>query len=129
MQDFMKTVLLVDDEKDFLDIFSRVLKKAGYRVITATDGPEALRKAITSRPDVVVTDLAMDTPDAGFWLAEKIKTEPGLQDVRILLISGIVHQKGRASGAPGDPWFHIDDFLEKPFTPDLLVKHVRALTG
>ena len=86
MQDFMKTVLLVDDEKDFLDIFSRVLKKAGYRVITATDGPEALRKAITSRPDVVVTDLAMDTPDAGFWLAEKIKTEPGLQDVRILLI-------------------------------------------
>jgi len=129
MQDLMKTILLVDDEKDFLEIYSRVLKKEGYRVVTAMSGPEALRKASSSRPDLVVTDLAMDTPDAGFWLAEKIKLEPGLQGVRILLVSGIVRKKGLKSVEPEDPWFYIDDFLEKPFSPDVLVKHVRALTG
>ncbi|MBN1894149.1 response regulator [bacterium] len=126
----MKTILLVDDEKDFLEIFTRVLKKEGYRVVTAASGPEALRKASSVKPDVVVTDLAMDTPDAGFWLAERIKSEPGLKGVRILLVSGIVRRKqGPASGEPGDPWFYIDDFLEKPFAPAVLVKHVQALTG
>ena len=83
-----KTLLIVDDEEDALRLFRRMLLSAGrgYRVVTATDGEEALRVLREQRPDVLLLDLVMPNMDGFRLLAEKSQ-DPALHDVPVVVIS------------------------------------------
>jgi signal transduction histidine kinase/DNA-binding response OmpR family regulator len=84
----MKTVLIVDDEPDALQLFWRMLESAGrdYRVLTAHDGQEALRMMRQQPPDVVLLDLVMPNVD-GFQVLAACQAEPNLREVPVIVTS------------------------------------------
>ena len=81
------TVLIVDDERDYVDTLAMLLQASGYRVLTAPDGELALQALRSHAVQVVLTDLAMPVVD-GFRLLEAIRAEPACADALVMAISG-----------------------------------------
>jgi len=115
----MATILIVDDDRKITDMLRRTLAYEGYRVATAADGHEALTKAQSERPDLVILDWLMPGPD-GIVVARQLRAAG---DVAILMLTArdaVEHRiEGLDSGA--------DDYLVKPFAPEELLARVRAL--
>ena len=91
----MRTILLVDDEQDLLDLFREVLEQMDYRVIEAHDGREALSLARQTPPALVVTDWMMPRMD-GLELCHQLHADERLHDIPI-----IIHSSAGDPHAPG----------------------------
>ena len=116
------TVLLVEDEETVRRIAERVLARGGYDVLTAAEGAEAmaLSRQHSGTIQVLVTDLVMPRMN-GSDLARRLMAErPG---IRVLFISGYDRDAARTSG-PLEPG---TDFIEKPFSPEVLLERVARL--
>jgi len=118
------SILVVDDEPTITEVVSRYLERAGYAVRVAGDGPEALRLAAESRPDLVVLDLMLPGMD-GLEVMRRI-SEPANgsgRRVSVILLT--------AKGDPGDRILGLrlgaDDYVAKPFSPAELVARVDAV--
>jgi two-component system chemotaxis response regulator CheY len=120
----MKTILAVDDSSSIRQMVAFTLKGAGYSVIEAVDGQEALDKAKTSSVNLVLTDHNMPRID-GITLIKLLRDIPQYHGVPILVLttesSDDMKAKGRAAGATG--------WLVKPFDPKKLVDIVRKVIG
>jgi len=81
------TILIVDDERDYVETLAMLLQSSGYHVLTARDGELALQVLRTHAVEVVLTDLAMPRLD-GFKLLEAIRAQPRLADVLVMVVSG-----------------------------------------
>ncbi len=79
----MKTVLIVDDMRTQLDLINSYLQGAGFEVLTASDGTEALAKATEHKPHVIVTDLVMPEM-SGLEFCRKLKKNPETADIPIV---------------------------------------------
>ena len=79
----MSTILVADDNRANRDALASLLEVSGYRVLTATDGREALAIALEERPDLVITDVLMPLMD-GYQLARRLRAEPLTADVGIV---------------------------------------------
>ena len=116
------TILVADDDETIRDLVTFKLVAAGYRVITAEDGPSALRAVETERPDMVILDVSMPGMD-GLSVCYELHSSLATAQIPILIISGHDRQVdidlGRTVGA--------DDYLCKPFHPAELVRRVRWL--
>jgi diguanylate cyclase (GGDEF)-like protein/PAS domain S-box-containing protein len=117
------TILIVNDSSDHLELMSRLLGKAGYRVFTATDGLEGLEVARRERPHLVISDVVMSRGN-GIELCRAIRADATLRVTSILLVSGIRKDaesvvEGLAAGA--------DDYLEAPYDPVRLIAKVARL--
>ena len=114
-------VLVADDDEDVRELVVFRLARAGYEVITAGDGQEALELALSRRPLVCVIDVMMPALD-GYQVTERLRASEELADVAILLLTASVEEaavdKGFAAGA--------DDYIRKPFSPAELVERVAA---
>jgi len=114
-------VLVADDDEDVRELVVFRLARAGYEVITAGDGEEALAVAFEHRPQVCVIDVMMPKLD-GYEVTERLRASDELADVAILLLTASVDEaaveKGFAAGA--------DDYIKKPFSPAELVDRVAA---
>jgi two-component system alkaline phosphatase synthesis response regulator PhoP len=111
-------ILAVDDEDDVRRLIEIKLKKAGFEVITATNGQEGLKMAKKEHPDLVIMDVMMPVMD-GFTAASKIKTEMKNPPIVIMLTAKGQEDdvmQGLAGGA--------DDYIIKPFAPRELVARV-----
>lgn len=113
-------VLAVDDEQDILRLVEIKLKKAGFEVVTARDGEEGMRKALTEKPDVVLLDVMMPKMD-GYTAARRIKDE--VKPVPIVLMLTARGQeadmlRGIKEGA--------DDYVVKPFAPRELIARINV---
>ncbi|MBM4040411.1 MAG: response regulator [Planctomycetes bacterium] len=125
-------VLLVDDDRDFLEMTSHVLEAAGYRTACASDPAAALDAMTREKPSLVVSDLMMKALDSGFSLARQIKADPNLRGVPVVLATAIASRLGmdftprtREDLAA----MHADAFLEKPLRPADLLATVGRLLG
>ena len=115
-------VLVVDDEPDLLQIVSDRLEAAGYGVVTARDGVEALERIRATRPRCVVLDLKMPRL-GGFEALPDIRREAG--DARVIVLTGSPNRPlGEACRARG-----ADEFLLKPFEPAELLRLVARAFG
>ena len=125
-----RSILLVDDDRDFLEMNRGVLEARGYRVRCASDPKAALVAAAAERPDLVVTDLMMDRLDAGFSLARGLKERfPGLP---VILVTAVSVQRGydfRPRGEPDLAAMHADAYFDKPVEPGALTAKVAELLG
>lgn len=119
MPDPQETILLADDEPIVLGLAGTILKRHGYRVISAEDGQKAL-DLFQREPgvDLVLTDVVMPQL-SGPQLMHRIHSINA--DVRCIYMSGYTHEQMAEKGA-GDPGC---DYLRKPFTPDMLISAVR----
>jgi len=115
----MTTVLVVDDERQIAQIARDYLEHAGFAVITAADGRDALARARASHPDLVVLDLGLPNVD-GLDVAKTLRRE---SDVPIIMLTARVEESDRLIGlAVG-----ADDYVTKPFSPRELVARVQAV--
>ena len=115
----MTTVLVVDDERRIAEIARDYLEHAGFAVITASEGRDALARARADHPDLVVLDLGLPTID-GLDVAKTLRRE---SDVPIIMLTARVDESDRLIGlAVG-----ADDYITKPFSPRELVARVQAV--
>ncbi len=122
-----KTVLVVDDDVDVQEIVGMSLKGAGYRVLTANNGDEALETLETESPDVIILDVMMAQPDEGFYVAQKIKASD--RPVPIIMLTSVARATGWDYGADDD-MVPVESFLQKPIKPAvLLAKIEEVLSG
>jgi two-component system response regulator GlrR len=125
-----RSILLVDDDRDFLEMNRSVLEARGYRVRCAADPRTALAAAQSERPDLVVTDLMMDRLDAGFSLARSLKER--FADLPIVLVTAASVQRGfdfRPRGAVDLAAMHADAYFDKPVDPVALMARIAELLG
>jgi two-component system, OmpR family, response regulator MprA len=115
----MATILVVDDDRKLTDMLRRTLSYAGYQVLTAATGREALDKTRRQRPDLVVLDWMLPEMD-GIDVVRALRM-PNAPPVLMLTARDAVEDRvtGLDSGA--------DDYLVKPFAPDELLARVRVL--
>lgn len=111
-----KSVLLVEDDRSVRRYLEVTLQRSGYKVITAGDGLEAMKLALASAVDVVVTDAVMPQM-SGQELARFLRNTPKLAKVPIVLLTG---QENKAAATATDTENLIDAFLYKPVKPEEL---------
>jgi|SRR6266513_1173145 len=105
-------ILVVDDEPDITALVAYHLAKAGYRVITATNGKDALQTARDERPDLVVLDLML--PDvSGYDVLAELRRRDETREIGILLLTARQKEADRVRGLT----LGADDYLLKPFSP------------
>ncbi|MBN2718504.1 MAG: response regulator [Deltaproteobacteria bacterium] len=120
----MKKILVVDDDPDVIEASGIVLEKGGYQVVTASSRMAGMDAYKAESPDLIVLDVMMDEPDDGFHLAQDLRAQ-GVQ-IPILMMTSIGRVSGFSFGAD-DELLPVDAFLEKPATPDNLLKTVNEL--
>ena len=81
-----KKILLVDDEKHIVRLVQVNLERMGHTVITAYDGPEALEKVKTDKPDLIVLDVMMPQMD-GFEVLKRLKSDPTTRDIPVIMLT------------------------------------------
>ncbi len=118
----MATILTVDDSASMRQMVNFTLKGAGYDVIEAIDGVDALNKAKGSNPDAVLTDVNMPNMD-GITLIQELRKLPSYRHTPMLMLttesSGDMKSKGKSAGATG--------WLVKPFNPDQLLATIKKV--
>ena len=117
-------VLVVDDDPDALRIAETLLRRAGFEVLTASDGAAGLARIRADRPRVVILDLMMPGLH-GFSVCEEVQKDPALRDIHIIVTSSKAYpvdiKKAKDLGAA--------DYLVKPYDVGELLKRVKALAG
>jgi CheY-like chemotaxis protein len=123
-----KKILIVDDDMDFLEMHTAVLKNRGYDVVTARSSKECLVVLEKGRPDLVVLDVMMEQFDAGFELSKKIKKM--YAGLPVMLLTSIGHQTGLefSSSTAVLKETGADILLDKPVSPETFVAEIENLT-
>ena len=115
-------ILVADDDEDILTLVSVSLELAGYEVITARDGDEALRLAVEFLPDLAVLDVMMPGLN-GFDVTRELRRREGTMETPVILLTALAQEsdvaRGLAAGA--------DDYVKKPFDAGDLRARVRRL--
>jgi len=114
-------ILVVDDEKDVVEVVSHFLKEEGYSVFTAHDGEEALDKA-DSDIDLVVLDIMLPGLD-GYEVCQKLRSRVETETIPIIFLSAKTEEEDQIEGL----MLGGDDYLTKPVSPQVLVAHVKAV--
>jgi CheY-like chemotaxis protein len=121
-----RTILVVDDDIDLVEIIRVTLENQGYRVIDAQTGERGLELARTDAPDLIVLDVMMGAIDEGFQVAYQLRSDATTRDIPILMLTAVGERTGFAFDPDRDQDFlPVDEFLEKPVSPRRLVDLVR----
>src|SRR4051812_29874067 len=115
-------VLVVDDEPDTVELIAFNLRNAGYSVVTAENGAEALRKARATPPDLVILDLMLPEVD-GLEVCKILRADPLTSKVPVLMLTAKAAEVDRVLGLE----LGAKDYMTKPFSPRELVLRVRNL--
>jgi two-component system alkaline phosphatase synthesis response regulator PhoP len=115
-------ILLVDDEKDILEIVGYNLAQEGYQISTASNGKEAVIKAKKELPQLIILDVMMPEMD-GIEACENIRKIPELQDTIITFLTARSEDYSQVAGFDAGA----DDYITRPIKPKVLVSKVKAL--
>jgi DNA-binding response OmpR family regulator len=117
-----KKILVVEDERDILNLVKLYLEKEGYRVITAVTGVEALQHMKTEHVDLVLLDLMLAEMD-GLEVCKRIRADPDTSSLPIIMLTAKAEESDTVIGLE----LGADDYVTKPFSPKALVARVKAL--
>jgi len=130
MNEKQASILCVDDDPDFLDMYRRVLEPRGYRVICCSNSQDALQKMTEEKPALVVTDLMMSSLDSGFSFARTVKEDARFVNVPVIIVTAIGGQRGfdfTPRSKEDLQAMCADAFFDKPVDPRVLVANVEEL--
>jgi two-component system, cell cycle response regulator DivK len=115
-----KLILVVEDQEDNRRILRDLLANAGYEMIEAEDGEQALVQAAKHRPDLILMDIQLPLLD-GYEATRRIKADPALMAIPIIVVTSYAlsgdEEKARAAGC--------DAYVAKPFSPRALLAKIR----
>ena len=117
-------ILVVDDERNIVELIKYNLEKEGYEVICAYDGIEAVNVARQDRPDLIILDIMLEEADDGVILAQELRRKGCAMP--ILLLTAISRITRHHYG-PHDELLPVNDCLEKPTQPETLIATVQRL--
>jgi len=122
-------ILIVDDDPDITEVMRVVLENQGYSVDSAEDGAEAIEQMKAVKPDLIILDVLMNTTNEGFLLSRELKKDPEYKDIPVLMVTAIKEKTGiDFKPAAGDEsWLPVEEYLDKPVKPEVLLDKVRAL--
>ncbi len=117
-----KKILAVDDERHIVRLVQVNLERAGYQVVTAFDGKDALEKVASEQPDLVVLDVMMPYMD-GFEVLQNLRKNQSTRDLPVIMLTAKAQDadvfRGWSSG--------VDCYLTKPFNPMELITFVKRI--
>lgn len=117
-----KTILVVDDEKDLVDLLSYNLQRAGYSTLTAGDGIAALDLAREKKPDLVLLDVMMPRLD-GMEVTRRLKGTPATSAIPVVILTA----KGEETDIVVGLTLGADDYVTKPFSVKVLLARVASV--
>ncbi|MCX5725861.1 MAG: response regulator [Candidatus Saganbacteria bacterium] len=115
-------ILVADDEANIRSLTSKLLTDSGYEVITAEDGAQALDKALSEKPDLVILDVKMPEK-SGFEVCRAIRDNPETSDTSIIILSALGSEYDKITGFEGGA----DDYITKPFNAEELKMRIQAV--
>lgn len=125
------TILIVDDDQDYLFQLQMKVEKFGYKTVTAEGQREAEELINKMKPDLAILDLMMENEDSGFILCFKMKKK--YPDVPIIIATGVTAETGITFDIHDDnnrKWIKADRFLDKGIRSDVLKEEIeKLLTG
>jgi two-component system, OmpR family, alkaline phosphatase synthesis response regulator PhoP len=117
-----QVILLVDDEEDILEFLSYNLKREGYRVLTATNGNDAVKLANEHRPQLIILDVMMPGMD-GMETCNIIRQNAHLNDTVVVFLTARSEDYSQIAGFDAGA----DDYISKPIKPKVFISRVKAL--
>ncbi len=126
----MAKIMIVDDDPDFVDSISRLLKQKGHELTTVYDTEGVIEQLEQNPHDVLILDVMFpENAAGGFHLAQEIRKHEDLSRLPILILSAINTKfpMGFGPGDIDDAWMPVQDFLEKPIDFDVLADKVETL--
>jgi DNA-binding response OmpR family regulator len=117
-------ILIADDDPDILALVSFRLERAGYEVVQARNGEEAVQVALARRPDLAVIDVMMPRID-GYEATRQLRQQEDTSRMPIILLTARVQEEDIARGFDAGA----DDYVRKPFSPQELGSRVQAALG
>jgi pilus assembly protein CpaE len=115
-------VLIVDDEFPIRYLVEHALRRKGYEVVAAKDGPSALKLAAVCQPDVIVLDIMIPEMD-GYDVCKRLKNQPETADIPVIFLTALMTQKHKQQAFQAGA----ADYLVKPFQADELLAHVSSV--
>jgi DNA-binding response OmpR family regulator len=119
----MAKIAIIDDDPDIVDASSLVLTSKGYDVVTATNPDDGYKIVMEHHPDLIILDVMMNEPDDGFFLAQKFRKMN--IDTPIIMYTSVSKTLGLEYGA--GELVPVDEFVEKPISPETLIEKVEKL--
>lgn len=119
----MVKIAIIDDDPDILDVSNVVLTSKGYEVVTAQNPDDGYKLIKDQKPDLIILDVMMNEPDDGFFLAQKLRREK--IDTPIIMYTSVSKTLGINFGK--SDMVPVDEFVEKPISPDELIEKVQRL--
>lgn len=114
-----RRILLIDDDTDLLHLASLLFKKAGAQIFTAHDGLEGISKLFTCNPDLIILDVMMPGTN-GFEVCQRIRQ---VSNAPIIMLTALNQEQDMLRGLDSGA----DDFLTKPFNPDVLLARAKTV--
>ena len=118
----MTKILIAEDEPDIRELVAFTLRFAGYEVVTASNGEEAVQIAVKELPDMALMDVRMPRM-TGYDACRAMKANPELKDIPVVFLSAKGQEGVIATGLEAGA----EEYLLKPFAPDQLTERVRAI--
>jgi DNA-binding response OmpR family regulator len=124
-----KKLLMIDDDPDFVEGILSILTKSGYDVDVAYNPKDGFEALESKQYDLLLLDIMMGRGAEGIMIARKMRKDPKLRELPVLIITGIREQIAYLfPGQPVHPHFvEVDELVEKPVEPDFLLERVSAL--
>lgn len=118
----MHSILVVDDEPDILNLLEYNLKKAGYAVLQAKDGPEAIGLAVKKQPDLILLDVML--PDMeGTEVLKRLKSSAATAPIPVIMLTAKGEEIDKVVGFE----LGAEDYITKPFSPRELILRLKAV--
>ncbi|MCX7670423.1 MAG: response regulator [Anaerolineae bacterium] len=119
----MKKILIVEDHADIRKLIRMTLEFENYEIHEAADGVFGLKMAQAIRPDMVLMDVMMPGELDGLQVCQRIKTDPALRHIHVVLLTARGQTKDREAGLQAGA----DNYLVKPFSPLQLIETIEQL--
>ena len=117
----MAKILIVDDEKDIVDFFGRILVREGFEILTTTSATEGLRLAELERPELILLDINMPDMDGGD-VQQALLAGPGTQNIPVIFLSGLItkEEEGDVKGQL---------YISKSSTKEEIIQKIKSVLG
>jgi CheY-like chemotaxis protein len=128
----MAKILVVDDDPDTVEVIRMTLESAGYEVVSASNGRQGLERVVSEKPDLIILDVMMDTTTEGFQFSLTLRSpDPNspyaaYRHIPILMLTAI-HTTTPLRFAPDMDYLPVEEFVEKPISPEKLLEKVARL--
>ncbi len=120
----MAKILVAEDEKDIRELIVFSLTFAGFEVLMAVDGEDAVQKTLENQPDLIMMDVRMPRM-TGYEACAKIKDMPETKDIPVVMLSAKGQEAEIQTGLNAGAY----EYILKPFAPDELIQRVRDILG